>query len=75
MTAYFVTIPMSLTEEQRDTVEGAGWKIAADLRSDVMAGAVPTTVVEVSHDSPEQAAGVVARAFGLNPEDVRVEER
>ena len=40
-----------------------------------MAAAVPTTMIEISHDSPEQAAGAVAEAFGLDPDDLRVEER
>ena len=75
MNAYFVTIPMTLTEEQRNAAEGADWKISADLRSDVMAGAVPSTVIEISRESPEQAASVVAQAFGVDPDDVRVEER
>ena len=75
MNAYFVTIPITLTEEQREAAERAGWKIAADLRSDVMAAAVPSTMIEISHDSPEQAASVVAEAFGVDPDEVRVEER
>jgi len=75
MNAYFVTIPMTLTEEQRNAAESADWKISADLRSDVMAGAVPSTVIEISRESPEQAASVVAQAFGVDPDDVRVEER
>jgi hypothetical protein len=40
-----------------------------------MAGAVPSTVIEISRESPAQAASVVARAFGVDPDDVRVEER
>ena len=60
MHAYFVTVPITLTEEQRDAAERAGWRIAADLRSDVMAGAVPSTTIEVTQDSPEQAVSVVA---------------
>ena len=75
MNEYFVTIPITLTEEQRKAVEAAGWRIAADLRGDVMAAAVPTTTIEISHDSPEQAAGAVAEAFGLDPDELRVEER
>jgi hypothetical protein len=75
MNAYFVTIPITLTEEQRNAAEAADWKISADLRSDVMAGAVPSTVIEISRESPAQAASVVARAFGVDPDDVRVEER
>jgi len=74
MTMYFVTIP-TLTAEQREAVLSSGWRIAADLRADVMAGAVPTTTIEISHDSPEQAAGAVAEALGLDPDDLRVEER
>jgi predicted GNAT superfamily acetyltransferase len=75
MNAYLVTIPITLTEEQREAVDGFGWRVAADLRNDVMAAAVPTTVIEVSADSPEQAADVVARAFGVDPGEARVEER
>ena len=40
-----------------------------------MAAAVPSTIIEISHDSPEQAASVVAKAFAVDPEEVRVEER
>jgi hypothetical protein len=75
MNDYFVTIPITITEEQRDAAEAAGWKISADLKADVMAAAVPTTIIEVRGDSPEAAAGVVAAAFAIDPEEVRVEER
>ena len=44
MNEYFVTIPITLTEEQRNAAEAAGWRIAADLRADVMAAAVPSTI-------------------------------
>ena len=74
MTTYFVTIP-TLTEEQREEVERGGWRIAADLRGDVMSAAVPTTTIEVSADSPEEAADAVAEAFGVDREELRVEER
>jgi hypothetical protein len=74
VTTYFVTIP-TLTDEDREAVERAGWRIAADLRGDVMAAVVPTTTIEISHDSPEQAAGAVAEALGLDPGQLRVEER
>ena len=75
MNAYFVTVPMTLTERQREAVERAGWTVSADLRNDVAAGAVPTTVIEVTEDDPEAAAMVVANALGVDPGDVRVEER
>ncbi len=75
MNEYFVTIPVTLTEEQRNAAEAAGWRIAADLRADVMAAAVPSTIIEISHDSPEQAAGAVAKAFAVDLEEVRVEQR
>ncbi len=75
MDDYFVTIPITLTDEQRDAVEEAGWRVAADLKADVMAAAVPTTTIEVSSDSAEQAVSVVAEAFALDPDEVRVEER
>ena len=75
MNAYFVTVPTTLTEEQREAAERAGWKIAVDLQSDVMAGAVPSTTIEVRQASREQAASVVADALGVNPEETRVEER
>jgi hypothetical protein len=75
MNAYFVTVPISLTEEQREAAEAHGWRISAELNSDVMAAAVPTTTIEVSHSSPEQAVDDVAQAFGLDPEALRVEER
>ena len=74
MSTYFVTIP-TITEEQREAVERAGWRVAADLRGDVMAAAVPTTTIEVDYDSPEQAVGAVAETFGLDPDELRVEER
>jgi|EndMetStandDraft_5_1072996.scaffolds.fasta_scaffold694405_2 hypothetical protein len=75
MTHFFITIPITLSEEQRNEAEAAGWKISADLKADVMAAAVPTTVIEVTHDSAEQAAGEVAKAFDVDPDEVRVEER
>ena len=75
MHAYFVTVPITITEAQREAAERIGWRIAADLRSDVMAGAVPSTTIEVTHDSPEEAVRVVADALGVNPEETRVEER
>jgi hypothetical protein len=75
MNDYFVTVPITLTDEQRTAVEEAGWRVAADLKADVMAAAVPTTTIEVSDDSPEQAASAVAEAFALDPDEVRVEER
>ena len=75
MTAYFVTVPITLTEEQRNTADRAGWRVAADLHSDVADAAVPQTTLEVRQDSPEEAASVVAHAFGFTPEEVRVEER
>jgi hypothetical protein len=75
MNDYFVTIPITLTDEQRNAVEEAGWRVAADLKADVMAAAVPTTTIEISDESPEQAASVVAEAFALDPDEVRVEER
>jgi hypothetical protein len=74
VTTYFVTIP-TLEEEDREAVERAGWRISADLRGDVMAAAVPTTTIEVSHDSPEQAASAVAEVLGVDPDELRVEER
>lgn len=75
MNAYFVTVPITLTNEQREAVERAGWEVAADLRADVMAAAVPTTTIEVRQDSPEQAVSDVANLLGVNPEEARVEER
>jgi hypothetical protein len=75
MNAYFVTIPITFTEEQRKTAEAAGWRVAVELQGDVMSAAVPSTVIEVSEESPEQAAGVVAQAFGQAPDELRVEER
>ena len=75
MHAYFVTVPITITEEQREAAERIGWRIAADLRSDVMAGAVPTTTIEVTQASPEEAVRVVADALGVDPEEIRVEER
>ena len=74
MSTYFVTIP-TLTDEQRDAVERAGWRVAADLRGDVMAAAVPTTTIEISGDTSEHAVGAVAEAFGLDRDELRVEER
>ena len=74
MTAYFVTIP-TLTDEQREAVENAGWRVAADLRGDVMAAVVPTTTIEITADSPEQAVDTVAEALGVDPAELRVEER
>jgi hypothetical protein len=75
MDDYFVTIPITLTDEQRNAVEEAGWRVAADLKADVMAAAVPTTTIEISAESPEQAGSAVAEAFGLDPDEARVEER
>jgi hypothetical protein len=75
MNDYLVTVPVTLTEEQRAAAEAAGWKIAADLKADVMAAAVPTTTLDISGDSPEQAAAAAAEAFGLDVDEVRVEER
>jgi hypothetical protein len=74
VTPYFVTIP-TLTEEQREAVENAGWRVAADLRGDVMAAVVPTTTIEISAESPEQAVATVAQALGIDPVELRVEER
>lgn len=75
MTAYFVTIPITLTEAQRTAVEAAGWRVAVELQADVMSAAVPSTVIEVNDDSPEQAVSAVAQAFGHDPDELRVEER
>ncbi|WP_028062264.1 hypothetical protein [Solirubrobacter soli] len=75
MASYFITIPITLTDEQREVVEAAGWRVSADLKADVMAAAVPTTTIEVESDSPEQAVEAVAQAFGVDPEEARVEER
>jgi hypothetical protein len=75
MNAYFVTIPITLTKEQRQAAERAGWRVAVELHGDVMSAAVPSTVIEVSDDSPEHAASVVANAFGQDPDEVRVEKR
>jgi hypothetical protein len=41
----------------------------------VAAAAVPTTTIEVSQDSPEEAAAAVAEALGVDPNELRVEER
>jgi hypothetical protein len=75
MSLYFITIPITLTDEQREAAEAAGWKISADLKADVMAAAVPTTIIEIEHDSPEQAVDEVANAFAVDPDEARVEER
>ena len=74
MNAYFVTIP-TLTEEEREAVERSQWRVAADLRGDVAAAVVPTTTIEVSCGSPEEAAAAVADEFGVDPAELRVEER
>src|SRR6476469_8917422 len=74
MSTYFVTVP-TLTEEQREAVERSRWRVAADLRGDVAAAVVPTTTIEVRHDSPEEAAAAVADEFGVDPAELRVEER
>jgi len=75
MNTYFVTIPVVVTEEQREAAEGHGWRVVAELNSDVMAAAVPTTVIEISQSSPEQAISDVAQEFGLDPAQLRIEER
>lgn len=75
MNAYFVTVPITLTPEQREAVERAGWAVSADLRADVMSGAVPTTAIEITQDSPERAVSEVTALLGVNPEEARVEER
>jgi hypothetical protein len=74
MNTYFVTIP-TLTEEQREAVERSQWRVANDLRGDVAAAVVPTTTIEVRYGSPEEAAAAVADEFGVDPAELRVEER
>ena len=75
MDDYFVTIPITLTDEQREAVEERRVEDRgrSEGRRDGRRGADDHD--RGPDDSPEQAASVVAEAFGLDPDEVRVEER